>query len=385
MNSPLQGGAKRRLGWDGPTLAGPRGTRRRLRRQLALVAGVAAGLAIGLSVGAQETTDGPLLGAAGVVSPSGGDQRPDVEKPARTPGAAEHAGGPPPGATIALGRDDTLELDFEEAPAAGLLFDADSGEVLWRHKARDERPVASLAKIMTALLVAEQRLRPGRRVEIDRSTAGPEASGGLLGSAVGLEPGMRVESGALFHAMLLSSANDAASALAAHVSGSVERFVERMNRRARRLSLECTRFVSPHGLEPENRSCAADLAAITRLAIAQPRIRRVAGRTRAVVDFPIPGGERHLSTTNPLLEDGYRGTIGLKTGYTAEAGRCLAAVVERGSRTLAVVLLDSPDPAAQAKRLFDAGFAREGGGNGPQPSPEEAATSRGPGSSRSPR
>jgi D-alanyl-D-alanine carboxypeptidase (penicillin-binding protein 5/6) len=88
----------------------------------------------------------------------------------------------------------------------------------------------------------------------------------------------------------------------------------------------------------------------------------VARKERVVVDFPIEGGERHLATTNPLLQADYEGTIGLKTGYTEEAGSSLAAVVRRDGRTLAAVLLDAPDVQAQAERLLDAAFEDRGGG-----------------------
>lgn len=352
-SGPLQGGTKRKLGWDGPTLAGPRGTRRRLRRRLAAAgAGVVAAIAVWLTVGAGETRDAPMK-TAGVVPPGMTPQRGGEGGGG---GGQPEADGSP--AAVALGPEDTLGIELEDEPAAGLLFDADSGEVLWRLRPRAELPIASLTKIMTALLVVEDGGRPGELVEIDRHTSGLEASGGILGSAVGLEPGMRVEEGALFEAMLMSSANDAATALAADVAGTPERFVAKMNERARRLGLDCTRFVTPYGLEPENRSCAADLAVLTNLALDEPRIPRIAGQERTVVDFPIRGGKRHLATTNPLLQEGYEGTIGLKTGYTEEAGQCLAAVVRRDGRTLVAILLDSPDPAAQAEKLLDAGFGQ---------------------------
>jgi serine-type D-Ala-D-Ala carboxypeptidase (penicillin-binding protein 5/6) len=155
---------------------------------------------------------------------------------------------------------------------------------------------------------------------------------------------------------MLPSGNDAVIALAEHVSGSERRFVQTMNRRARKLGLTCTRFVSSHGLEPGNRSCAADLAAMTRLAMDEPRIRRLVGRKQVATRFPIKGGRLFVNSTNPLLRTGYRGTIGLKTGSTDEAGHCFAAVVRRGRRELGVVLLHSPNTGVQAKQLFDAAF-----------------------------
>lgn len=319
-----------------------------------------AGVAGWLTLGTGEVGDPARLGAVGVLPAetdfgrSEGDrQRGGGARDDREEGAA---------AAVSLRVEDPLAVELEDPPAAGLVFDLESGETLWRRSPTEERPIASLTKIMSALLVAQEAERLRREIEVRADGAGLEASGGLTGSAVGLEPGMRVRVGALFHSMLVASANDASTALAVHTAGSSERFVKQMNERARRLGLGCSHFVSPHGLEPENRSCATDLAALTRLAIEEPLIARVARKEKAVVDFPIKGGERHLTTTNPLLQAGYEGTVGLKTGFTEEAGASLAAVVRRDGRTLGAVLLDSPNVEEQAKRLLDAAFA-EGDGS----------------------
>lgn len=356
MSSPLEGGKKRGIGWNGPTLARPRGKRRRLRRSLGVAAGLAAGVAGWLTVGAGDVSDSARLGSVGVLPAQSGSERPGDgrERPNRRRGTRPDGAA----AAVSLPVEEPLPVELDQPPAAGVVFDMESGETLWRRSPTEERPIASLTKIMSALLVAEEAERLRRRVRVSSDGAGLEASGGLLGSAVGLEPGMRVKVGALFHAMLVASANDASTALAVHTAGSSHRFVKRMNERARRLGLECTRFVSPHGLEPGNRSCAADLAALTRLAMEEPLIARVARKDRVVVDFPIEGGERHLATTNPLLQTGYEGTIGLKTGFTEEAGSSLVAVVRRDGRTLAAVLLDSPNVQGQAERLLDAAFEK---------------------------
>ena len=324
-----------------------------------MVAGLAAGVAGWLTLGTAEVGDSAHLGSAGVVPAEEGADRARKGREARAGGRRDRAGGG--AAAVSLPVADPLDVELKKPPVAGLVFDVESGETLWRRSPTAERPIASLTKIMTALLVADEVEPLRRRVEIGADGAGLEASGGLRGSAVGLEAGMRVKLGALFHAMLVASANDASTALAVHTAGSSKRFVKRMNGRARALGLECTRFVSPHGFEPQNRSCAADLAALTRLAMEEPLIARVARKERAVVDFPMEGGKRHLATTNPLLQTGYEGTIGLKTGFTEEAGSSLVAVVRRDGRTFAAVLLDSPDVQRQAERLLDAAFEDAGG------------------------
>jgi serine-type D-Ala-D-Ala carboxypeptidase (penicillin-binding protein 5/6) len=133
--------------------------------------------------------------------------------------------------------------------------------------------------------------------------------------------------------------------------------VRLMNRRARRLGLTCTHFASSHGLEAGNRSCARDLGVLTRLAMSKPRIRRIVRRSSAELKFPIKGGKLYLSGHNPLIRAGYPGTIGLKTGYTDEAGRCFVGVVRRGAHRLGVILLNSRNPAPQAEKLLNAAFA----------------------------
>jgi D-alanyl-D-alanine carboxypeptidase len=158
--------------------------------------------------------------------------------------------------------------------------------------------------------------------------------------------------------MLLVSGNDAAIALADHVAGTQRRFVALMNARARTLGLRCTHFSDPHGLGTGNRSCAHDLAVLTRLAMADRRIARIVRRQQASFRFPIKGGKLFLSGHNPLLRARYRGAIGLKTGYTDKAGHCFIGVARRHGRTLAVILLNSSNPLKHASRLLNEGFKR---------------------------
>ncbi len=268
------------------------------------------------------------------------------------------ANGPlvPPGAgplplAVKLGDGrDRVRVRFKRPPRSALLFDLDSGRVLWRRDPVRPLPIASVTKLMTALLVVE-RLPAGTRVKVT-----PEARA-RRGSRVGLLPrGRRVGVSALLHGLLLSSGNDAAIALAQRVSGTPRRFVAAMNRRAHELRLRCTSFASPDGLDDRGRSCAYDLAAIARAALDEPRIAAVVRRRSAALPFPIRGGTLHLSSHNPLLRARYPGTLGLKTGYTRRAGRCFVGAAQRGGRRLGVVLLDSPDPGRQATQLLDRGW-----------------------------
>jgi D-alanyl-D-alanine carboxypeptidase len=260
---------------------------------------------------------------------------------------------------VDLSAPDTVTIPFKRKPRAGLLFDVKTGGVLWRRNPRRRLAIASLTKMMTALLIVE-RHDAHERVRISkRATKTP-------GSGLGVLPrGKKVQLEALVNGLLLVSGNDAAVALAEHSAGSVRRFVRLMNRRARDLALSCTRFSTPHGLEDRgNRSCAADLASLARADLAQRRIRRVARRQRAIVKFPIKGGKLFLYNNNPLIRARYRGIIGLKTGYTDRAGRSIVAIAQRGSRRLGVVLLHSYNPAEQARKLLDRGFKAQAKGAG---------------------
>ena len=248
---------------------------------------------------------------------------------------------------------DEVRDAFKRPPRAGLLFDLDTGEVLWRRNPTTPLPIASLTKMMTAL-VAVERIPEGRKVRITREALN------YRGSGVGMfKAGRWIGVSTMLYGLLLPSGNDAAIALAQKAGGGTVRgFVRLMNEKASQLGLTCSRFSNPDGyVNRGNHSCAADLAAIARAVMRQPRLRRIVGRRSAVLPFPTKGGRLYLYNHNPLLRTGYRGTTGVKTGYTAAAGRCLVATVERGGVRLGVVLLNSPDTGRQARHLLDRGFA----------------------------
>jgi D-alanyl-D-alanine carboxypeptidase len=331
MSSPfLQGGTRRRPG-------------RRRRAAVALLVvcalGASAAGAVYLTVLEEDGSDLPVASAGGPRVPP----RADVETPTRPSTQV------PPGISMVGPNAFNVRLKSGK-PRAALVFDMKSGRVLYKRNPLRRMPMASLTKIMTALVVVDEtRARDKARVS--------KRALGYSGSGVGVLPkGKKVPVEGLLAGLLLPSGNDAAIALAEHVSGSERRFVRTMNRRARKLGLRCTKFASPHGLEPGNRSCAADLAAMSRLAMDEPRIARLVRRKQVATRFPIKGGHLFVNSTNPLLRLRYRGTIGLKTGSTDEAGHCFVAVVRRGRRELGVVLLHSPDTGTQAKQLFNAAF-----------------------------
>ncbi len=229
-------------------------------------------------------------------------------------------------------------------PRAGIAFDLADGRVLWSRGATRRRPIASLTKLMTALLAVE-RFRPGNLVRVPRRA--DRVGGSHMG---GLRPGRRVRAEVLLKGLLIASGNDAAVALAIAGAGSERAWVAQMNDRARALGLRCTRFVDPHGLNPGDRSCAADLAVLAMRAIAEPRIARIARKRYARV-WTGAGRKHTIFTTNHLLRDRYPGAIGLKTGFTNPAGFCLVTVVERGGRRIGIVVLGSRDAFADARQV----------------------------------
>jgi len=258
--------------------------------------------------------------------------------------------GPTPLA-VKLGLPDAIKMPFHRPPRAGMLFDLDTGRVLWRRNPTRILPIASLTKMMTALIVAANT-RPAELVHVTKEAR--RAPGSRVGLLPKKKP-VRVE--ALLYGLLLPSGNDAAHALADKVAGSSRSFVEAMNAQAQKMSLGCTHYTSPDGfIDAGNHSCAIDLAALARAVLDQPRLAKIVGSRSAVLKFPTKGGKLYLFNNNPLLRTGYPGTIGVKTGYTDAAGRCLVAAVRRNGHRLGVVLLHSYDPGTQARKLLDRGF-----------------------------
>lgn len=220
--------------------------------------------------------------------------------------------------------------------------------MLYEKGATIRRSIASTTKIMTALLVLSSA---GMRDEVTVSSLAAAQGGASLG----LESGERIRVRDLMHALLLQSSNDAAVALAEHVAGTVEAFVDRMNRRAERMGLRDTRFNSPNGLDDRGYSTALDLAAITARAMRDPAFARIA-RTK-FYSMPSPdGGTRRLQNRNALLWL-YPGALGVKSGFTSAAGSCLVAAAERNELRLASVVLGAPAEAfSDAATLLDWGF-----------------------------
>jgi D-alanyl-D-alanine carboxypeptidase len=327
------------------------GRRRRRRRWPALLA-VLALLGVGVAAGV-------MLAPEDEPPPAPKRAEPVAEPPLADVGPAPLAGGGTAPSPLSVRLDDPrdpLKLRFKRQPRSGLLFDMDTGRVLWRRDPTRVLPIASLTKMMTGL-VAVRRIEPGEKVPITKAALS------YKGSGVGMfRRGRSIGVNTMLYGLMLPSGNDAAIALAQKAGGSVTGFVRLMNRRARAMGLACTRFSSPDGfVNRGNHSCAPDLAAMARAVLREPRLARIVKRRQAVLPFPIKGGKIYLYNHNPLLQQGYRGVTGVKTGYTEAAGRCFVATARRGRVRLGVVLLHSPNPGQQAKKLLDRGFALQRG------------------------
>ena len=233
---------------------------------------------------------------------------------------------------------------------AFLVVNGRTGEVLAGRNARARLPVASITKLMTALLAVE-RARPSGAV-----TVAPGAAA-VGGATINLRAGERLSVRDLLRAALIQSANDAANALAFHVGGGSDaRFVSLMNQRARSLGLSDTHFVRPDGLDvPGHLSSARDVTALARYAMQRPAIRDAVRRPTAIV-----AGGRTLRTWNDLLWS-FRGLIGVKTGHTSRAGWSQVAAARRGHLTIYATILGSPSRSqrnADLAKLLAWGFSR---------------------------
>jgi serine-type D-Ala-D-Ala carboxypeptidase (penicillin-binding protein 5/6) len=232
---------------------------------------------------------------------------------------------------------------------AGSYLVKHDGVLLWAESADRRMPPASLAKLMTALLVLENG-------NLERSVVVSRAAAAETGSRIGLRAGERLVADDLLAAMLIASANDACHALASDLAGSEGEFVTRMNARAEALGLRNTKFANACGHDAAGQySTAADLAVIAEQDLAYPRfVELVAMQSARIV---ADGGRRfELKTSNALLGR-YPGVSGVKTGFTPAAGKCLVALAERNGRRVLLVLLDAPDRWWSASDVLDRAFS----------------------------
>ena len=229
-----------------------------------------------------------------------------------------------------------------------VVANLDTGEILFAKRPDDRRPIASLTKIMTAMIVMETT-QPTDVVTVSKRAARQEPT------KLGLRRGQRMDVHDLLYALLLRSSNDVAVAFAEHVSDSVDAFDAMMTQRALGLGLTDTWFASPSGLNDNGYSTARDVAAMTRWAYQSPTFASIVATRSYTVAMP-SGGRIQLRNLNDLLFD-YPGAIGAKTGYTSRSHWSLVGVAKRGSTRLMVVLLGDPArPFGDGTKLLNWGF-----------------------------
>ncbi|MDF2631916.1 MAG: D-alanyl-D-alanine carboxypeptidase [Caproiciproducens sp.] len=235
---------------------------------------------------------------------------------------------------------------------SAVLMNADNGEILYAKGENDKRPMASTTKIMTALITLETAAVNNRIVTITDNMVRVE------GSSMGLMPGNKLSLKSLAAGMLLVSGNDAANSAAIAIGGSTKAFAELMNKRAKELNMTDTHFVTPSGLDDEEHyTTARDLAVLAAAAMKNPDFAEIACEKSMSVQFISPDQTRRLTNHNKLLSM-YSGCVGVKTGFTKKAGRCLVSSAEKNGVHLVAVTLNASDDWNDHEKMLNYGFSK---------------------------
>ena len=235
-------------------------------------------------------------------------------------------------------------LAVSTSATSAILMDADSGRVLYEQNADAQMLIASTTKILTALITIES-CSLSETVTVSRNAAGTE------GSAMYLTAGEQLPLETLLYGLMLCSGNDAAVAIAEHVSGSCEKFAARMNERAAELGMESSSFANPNGLDDEKHySTARDMALLACAALENETLMRIASTRSITIDG------RTMTNHNKLLSR-QAGCLGLKTGYTRAAGRTLVSCAEQNGQHLVAVTLQDGNDWADHQTLYEYGFS----------------------------
>lgn len=258
------------------------------------------------------------------------------------------------GMAVGVSAAETVDLHLNATSA--VLMEAETGKILYEQNADEQLPPASITKIMTLLLVMEA-LDEGK-IKADETVTASENAASMGGSQIFLKVGEQMSVEDLLKSVVIASANDAAVALAEHLCGSVETFVDKMNARAAELGMKNTHFENTNGLDDtttDHYTSARDVAIMSRALIAHPLILEYS----SIWMDSIRDGAFGLTNTNRLVRF-YPGATGLKTGSTAKARFCISATAERNGMHLIAVIMGSPTRDIrneEAKKLLDYGFA----------------------------
>ncbi len=234
-----------------------------------------------------------------------------------------------------------------------VLIEAQTGRVIYEKNAHLVLPMASTTKIMTTLLSLESG-------NLDEYFTVDSNAIRVEGSSMGLLEGDQVTKRILCYGMMLPSGNDAANATAVRIAGSIENFAVMMNGRAEKIGMKNTNFVTPSGLDDYTNlhySTAYDMALLAREALKNPEFKQICSSKNVKLEYGNPPYGRWLSNSNKLLST-YQGAIGIKTGFTDKAKRCLVSACERDGVTLICVTLNDPNDWLDHKSLYDYGFSK---------------------------
>lgn len=234
---------------------------------------------------------------------------------------------------------------------SAVLINADTSEILFAKNEVEKRAMASTTKIMTAILTLEAG-------DLDKKFTVDNYAIKVEGTSMGLREGDIVTRRALVHGMLLPSGNDATNAAAVNISGSIEKFVKLMNDKAKELGLNDTAFVTPSGLDASGHyTTAIDLANLTAYALKSEEFRKICSQQSLKTEFGNPVSTKWMKNSNKMLAS-YKGCIGVKTGFTDNAKRCLVSAAERDGVTLIAVTLNAPDDWRDHTSMLDFGFSQ---------------------------
>ena len=232
-----------------------------------------------------------------------------------------------------------------------ILMDADSGEILYEKNADKKCAVASITKIMTAVIALEYAAENDKAVRFTPEMAAE-------GSSMYLKNGEILKLSEIVKGMMAVSGNDAANAAAFTVAGSIEGFSALMNEKAKQLGMKNTNFVTPSGLDDENHySTARDMALLCCYAMKNDDFKKIVSQKSIDVSYIFPEGKTQTCVNHNKLLSTYKGCIGIKTGFTKKAGRTLTSCAERDGVRLIAVTLDDGNDWNDHKELFNYGFS----------------------------
>ena len=230
------------------------------------------------------------------------------------------------------------------------VLEKDSNRVIYSKNMNEQLPMASTTKVVTAITVLQHCSNLDEYIQVDDSSIGVE------GTSIYLRQGETIKVKDLLYGLMLRSGNDAATALACHVGGSVEGFASLMNNFAEKIGAKNSNFANPHGLDNKNHyTTAYDLSLISAYALNNPVFKEIVSTKTYVIEETNKSDKRYLTNKNRLLSS-LEGCCGVKTGFTSKAGRCLVSAAERNNTTYVCVVLNCGPMFEESTELLNSAF-----------------------------